>query len=265
MEYLSGFFKHDQGMIYDMRQTEVCQSFFLIKHVLSRCVTDSGRCWSRRTADFTLFELLTCSYSSIIYLQDHKHCCLFLLFFSHLLKFLCPPPRRYMFFCFFVMWECYCFMSERTAGPPLAPLQPRLWQNRSWAKVTAEALLIAKHPSESEGRNREQLPESAVKLGGGELISNLGICNISLSSKAAEEEFGSCFSFPEAFLCASHNSDWFKCQIMLCSDILPTPCGVCVHLYKLVWSCLCESVCVCVVSAGEHARTAAVWLHCCKC
>lgn len=28
MEYLSGFFKHDQGMIYDTRQTEVCQSFF---------------------------------------------------------------------------------------------------------------------------------------------------------------------------------------------------------------------------------------------
>lgn len=145
------------------------------------------------------------------------------------------------------MWECCCFMSERTAGPPLAPLQPRLWQNRSWAKVTAEALLIAKHPSESciaVGRDRKQLRESLVKLGGSagrELISDLGICNVSLSSK---KEFGRRFSFPEAFRCASHNSDWFKCQIMLCSDILPTPCGVCVHLYMLVWS-MCECVCVC--------------------
>lgn len=55
MEYLSGFFKHDQGMIYDTCQTEVCQSVFKKIYVLLRCVTDSGRCWTRRTADFSFF------------------------------------------------------------------------------------------------------------------------------------------------------------------------------------------------------------------
>lgn len=76
----------------------------------------------------------------------------------------------------------------------------------------------------------ERVQESIVKHRGSaqrELISVLGICNVSLSSKAVDKEFVSCFSesSPEAFLCTSHNSDWFKCQIMLCSDILPTPCG----------------------------------------
>lgn len=65
---------------------------------------------------------------------------------------------------------------------------------------------------------------------------------------------------PAEFLRTSNNSDWFKCQTLLCTDILPTPCGVrvcaCVCVYALVHQCVCvhvrmhvtmrARVCVCV-------------------
>lgn len=85
MEYLSGFFKHDQGMIYDTRQTEVWEKFFFFKCYIKMRNSEG------KLLTLLFFSPITCSYSSIIYLQDHKHWCLFLPFVFCLFF---PPPAE---------------------------------------------------------------------------------------------------------------------------------------------------------------------------
>lgn len=129
-------------------------------------------------------------------------------------------------------------MSECTAGPPLAPLQPWLWQNSSWVKVTAEMpLIVPKHPSESYiavGRSRERPREVTVQRRSAGLDGNwLVLCSLTLEQRRK--------SLWVCHICES----WFKCKIMLCSDILPTPCGMCICLSESVP--MHVSVCLCAL------------------
>lgn len=97
MEYLSGFFKHDEGMIYDTRQTEVCQSFFLKTCFIKMC-SSQGKLL---TLHFFTPNLLTFVHNLLAGPQTLVFV-FTVVFFPHLLKFLCPPTEEvhvFLLFC----------------------------------------------------------------------------------------------------------------------------------------------------------------------
>lgn len=119
----------------------------------------------------------------------------------------------------------------------------------------------------------EHLQESIVKHSGSaqrELISVLGICNVSLSSKAVEKEFVSCFSesslkhFSVLPIIVTGSNAKLCFALTYCPHHVAPEC-ICICSCGYVYVCECVSACTCVVHAGEHARMAAVWMHCCKC
>lgn len=153
-------------------------------------------------------------------------------------------------------------MSECTAGPPLAPLQPWLWQNSGWVKVPTEMLLIVpKHASEScIGRQEQGTATRSYNTAQWRSAGLDGNWSMFWEHVMSVWLLGSRGRVCELVIFASLGSNAKFALLWLIAYTMW-------HVYMLIWKCLHACVCVfvCIVHAGEHARMAAVCMHCCKC
>lgn len=108
-------------------------------------------------------------------------------------------------------------------------------------------------------RTKRRSTEAHVGAAQRELISILPICrSATLMAKQRKwKRFEGTLrlseSSPAESLRTSNNSDWFTCQTLLCSDILPAPCGVCALVRMPACTRLrasernaCHNVCGCI-------------------
>lgn len=191
-----------------------------------------------------------------------------MLEFSVLLLRMC---FSFLFFCFsivrmvlFHVWmHCWATTSFPVALTVTKPLLNRSHTRNAFVEQPSKSY-------KARGKNMEQQRRGTVPHSGGAQHECKPLWLLRQSRKRSC--CPSCLSSKEilsaAFLHTSNNSDWFKCQIMLCSDILPTPCGVCVCLYMFSCACVCLCVRICVamiVCAWDSACVPAVCMHYCMC
>lgn len=179
-----------------------------------------------------------------------------------------------------------CFVLNAPLGCRRLSLWPWRRQHRRGRKVTGRRLpLIAQRPSKRNMALGEKMQKKTKRRGTvphtraahHKLIRVLGICKslwLSWLKQRKPKRFQGARrlseSSPAESLRTSNNSDWFTCQTLLCSDILPAPCGVCALARMPACARMCVRACVrmhVTMFAGALGctRAAAVCMHCATC